>query len=247
MGALTVTKADLQFALSFMADPLPYRQLFFKNADTIVPIFLLLDEKATYAAITRTKNPGIEPSYFGESIMKFANLDFATGEGALFSHMTQEQEFDPTAREALKHFATHIFLNLAWWYIGPMLWAVRFQCPYMPESWVKKFLAQKTSLPLNQQMEYLGSIVDFIRNQTASVQLTQKLCWITPYEDISGQLGNKGRYVLRMLIGMFLAALDKPLGQEGLLPPGKGGAKDLDPSIVEFLESLNVEGFEGKK
>lgn len=229
-----------------MLDPPPDRHLqrFLESADFLSSLFLFLDEKATRAAIIRTKNAEIEPSYFGETVLKFANLDFITSEGALAPRITQE--FDPTAQEALKHFATHLFLNLAWWYVGPILWAVHFHCPYMPESWVKKFLEQKTSLPLPKQIEYLDSIVAFIRSQEASIYITQaqELRWITPYDDISGQLGQKGRYILRMLIGMLLDALEN--SKDPQKPPDGKSTKGLDPSIIKFIETLDIDDF-GRK
>lgn len=233
----TITDAHLQNTLSLMAHPRPYRQIFLESADALPPLFLLLDRNATYAEIIRTKNAQIEPSYFGETVLKFASLDFITGKGALAPRMTQE--FDPAGQEALKHFATHLFLNLTWWYAGPMLWAIHFQCPYMPESRIKEFLQQKISPPLEQQVEYLNSIVAFMRSQKASVQLSQRqeIHWVDPYDDISGQLGEKGRYALRLLIGMFLDALENPRAPQA---PDRRNT-DLSPSVLEFIDSLDVE------
>jgi len=99
------------------------------------------------------------------------------------------------------------------------------------------------SRPLDQQMEYLDGVIASIQSHNISVQLTdgQDLRWITPYEDISGQLGNKGRYALRLLIGMLLDAPGESQNLTVLQDPDEGGVENLNPSIMRFIENLDID------
>ncbi len=229
MGALTVTKAHLQYAQSFMASPLPYPQVFFEDAKIFFIFFPLMDQKATTTAIMKVKNADIEPSYLGQIIVRSAKQNFVTDQEAFMPFVARE--FDKDTQKLIQHFATHLFLNLAAWYICPLFAANNYFCPYMPRAWIVNFLTEKKALGQKERAAYFEGIVAFIRQ-------AEDKRWIFPYQNLAGQLGPKGVGSLLSLIGMFLEARDQ---ENDILAP------NLDPSIRDFLNTLDVEDFEGKK
>ncbi|MBI1888632.1 MAG: hypothetical protein HYS15_01730 [Candidatus Spechtbacteria bacterium] len=239
MGALTVTKAHLQYAQSFMASPIPYPQIFFEDAKIFFVFFPLMDQKATTTAIMKVKNANIEPSCLGQIIVRSAKQNFVTDQGAFMPLIMQE--FDKDTQKLLQHFATHLFLNLAAWYICPLFAANNYFCPYMPRSWILKFLNEKKTLKQNERTKYADQIIMYLAE-------VEKRRWVAPYVEHAGKLGRKGTHSLLLLIGMFLEAQEKEEALKALFEAEtKTENPPLDTPVLEFLETLDLEDFEGKK
>lgn len=234
MGALIVTKAHLQYVQSLMASPLPYPQVFFEDAKIFFIFFPLMDQKATTTATIRVKSAEIEPSAFGQTVIRFAKQDFVTDPVAFMPLITRE--FDKDAQKTLQHFATRLFLNLAAWHICPLFAANNYFCPYMPRPWILKYLAEKSALTQEERTKYFKEIVAFLAS-------AEDKRWVFPYGNLAGQLGSKGVGSLLFLIGMFLEAHEKNEAFNEL----RKKLTNLASPVLEFLDTLNLEGFEGKK
>lgn len=234
MGTLTITKAHLQYAQSLMAYPLAYPQVFFEDAKMFFIFFPLMDQKATTTAIIKLENAEIEPSAFGQTVIRFAKQNFVTDREAFMPLLTRE--FDKDTQKTLQYFATHLFLNLAAWYICPLLAANNYFSPYMPRPWILKYLAEKRALTKEERTKYFKKIVAFL----ASVEDKR---WVFPYDNLAGQLGPRGVGSLLFLIGMFLEAHEKNEAFTEL----RKKLTNLASPVLEFLDTLNLEGFEGKK
>lgn len=196
---------------------------FFEEADLFLHLFKQIDKTTTYRIIKQTRNDDIAPSWFGEEVIIFSEINYAIVQNA-----------NPSKAEVLKHFSRNTFLNLAAWYILPLFAANGYECPYMPERWIKKFLNEKTSLATEECRKYLAEIHGFIEN-------SEPKTWVNPYKSIASQLGPDACVSILFLVGMFLVAYEKqkkPRVLPALEETSKQAGLNLDPEIIGFLDSI---------
>lgn len=205
---------------------------FFEEADLFFYLFKQIDKSTTFRVIKRTGDANIAPSFFGEEIILFSEVDYEIVRNA-----------NPAAAEALKHFSRNTFLNLAAWYVLPLIAANGYICPYMPSLWVKKFVKEKTLLGAERLQKYISDIYTFMESSEATT-------WVNPYKNIASRLGPDACRSILILIGMFLEAYEEQKNHSALPPPKKSGNADtvkLSPEVIEFLEGLDLTDFPEKK
>ena len=220
--SLEVKKAHLKFAFYLLAWRLRAPNLFYTNADIVELFFTRMDENATYGIIAQTKNPDAKPCYFGEIIIYTAENGFDVA-----------GKSDPTEGAVLKRFCRDIFLNVAAWYICPLLEANKRQWPYMPQSWVGAYVEKIKNLKRdnpNEYRKYLDNIFDFIKG-------AEEKWWIYPYENILTQIGEKSQENILIFIGMFLQAREEQKKESA-----KNIELNLSSEVIKFIEG--IEGIE---
>lgn len=201
---------------------------FLEEADLFFYLFKQIDKTTTFRIRKQARNANIAPSWFGEEVIIFSEIDYDIVKNA-----------NPTEAETLKHFSQDTFLNLAAWYLLPLIAANNYICPYMPQRWALRFLKEKLSLEVSELRKYFAEIYGFIENSEAKT-------WVNPYKTIASQLGQDACDSILLLVGMFLEAYEKQKNQTALPAPEKpseDATKNLSPEVINFLEGLDLSGF----
>jgi hypothetical protein len=144
----------------------------------------------------------------------------------------------PNEKKAMRKFARNTFLNLAAWYICPLLEANRRMCPYMTFDWVKNFLNTANARNPADRRQYYDGIRAFISNARARN-------WKRALDDMAPQLGKDAETYILLFIGMFLAAYEEQKDQIFLSPDyisgqdtPKRSRSNLNLQIVKFLQGI---------
>lgn len=209
--SLEIKPVHLQYAWGLMAVPLKYPDFFYCGAEIFYYLFKRIDEKVTYLKMQQTENSQVEPSHFGEIVIMYSEYIFPP-----------EDLGTQVENEVIEKSFQDIFLNLAAWYILPLLEATKPKRPYMPESWTKAFLSKIQEMDRQSYETYISSVLYFLEKVDSKG-------WMTPYEKIARELGKNVQDSLLILVGMFLEAYEEQKDD---------GLKPLLPSIVEFLENI---------
>jgi len=225
--SLDIKKAHLKYAPTLMVKSLGYPQLFYENADIFYHFFKRLDEETTTRMKKIAKIDNIPKAYFGQMVIDMSNMDF-----------TISKNVAPDKKEAIKKFSRNTFLNLAAWYICPLLEANMRRCPYITSDWIKNFLTVSHKRSPAERSAYYDSIRAFIN-------IAQAKKWIRALDGVATQLGKDAENYILLLIGLFLTAHEEQQYQRSL--PSTHAAEqetpkhieiDLSPEIIEFLNSI---------
>lgn len=222
--SLEVKPEHLRYILGLMAVPLDYPMFFFSDAEIFYYLFKRIDEKATYREIKRTQNPDIEPSYFGEIVIMYSEYGFGA-----------EERASPVEKEVIEEYNRETFLNLAAWYILPLLEAANRRCPYMSQNWTMEFLEKIGAMNRQTYTSRIGNTLDFMKK-------VKSKSWLTPFLDIGSQLGKNAQDSILILVGMFLEAYENEENSneqspQKRLPPAP---ININPSISEFIENIEA-------
>jgi hypothetical protein len=207
--SLNIKPAHLQWIFALMATPLKAPQFFYEDADIFVQFFKRMDQKTTYRIVKQKSDANIEPSAFGRTIIQASRLDF------MFVKNTDTQ-----ARPATQKFFRNAFLNIAAWYICPLIQANKKQCPYMTNTWIHDYLSKMDTLEKEKRDEYFDTILRFMQD-------VRPEWWIYPYEKVASKLGEDTQETILLFVGMFLAAHEEQK------------THGLNKSIVEFIELIS--------
>ena len=225
--SLEIKKAHLKYAATLMAIPLDYPEFFFADANIFYYFFKRLDEKTANRIKKITKNEEIPRAYFGQMIIDMSKLDISIVADA-----------PPNEKKAMRKFARNTFLNLAAWYICPLLEANRRMCPYMTFDWVKNFLNTANARNPADRRQYYDGIRAFISNARARN-------WKRALDDMAPQLGKDAETYILLFVGMFLAAYEEQKDQISLPPDyisgqdtPKRSRSNLNSQIVKFLQGI---------
>ena len=209
--SLEIKPVHLQYAWGLMTLPQKYPDYFYSDASVLFYLFERIDEKATHTKIKQDKDPQIEPSHFGQTVLLYSEYIFP-----------DEDPGSEVEKEVLRKEFQDTFLNLAAWYILPLIQAAKPKLPYMPERWTKAFLNKIQEMDRQSYETYASGVLDFLTNVDSKG-------WMRPYEEIADKLDKTVQNSLLILVGMFLAAYEEQKDD---------GLKPLLPSIVEFLENI---------
>ena len=190
--SLKIKPAHLQWIFDLMAIPLKAPQFFYEDADIFVQFFRRMDQKTTYRIIKQKNDANIEPSAFGLTIIQTSRLDFMFVKNA-----------DTQARPAMQKFFRNAFLNIAAWYLCPLIQANKKQCPYMTNTWINNYCSKIDNLGKEERDEYFGTNLRFMRD-------VRQEWWMYPYEKVASQLGKDMQEEILLFVGMFLAGDFEP-------------------------------------
>ena len=206
--SLKIKPAHLQWIFDLMAIPLKAPQFFYEDADIFVQFFRRMDQKTTYRIIKQKNDANIEPSAFGLTIIQTSKLDFMFVKNA-----------DTQARPATQKFFRNAFLNIAAWYICPLIQANKKQCPYMTNTWMRNYLSKMDNLEKEERDERFDTTLKFM-------QSVRSEWWMYPYLKVASQLGKDTEEAILLFVGMFLAAHEEQK------------THGLNKSVVEFIELI---------
>ena len=211
--SLEIKSVHLQYAWDLMEVPLKYPDYFYSDSGIFYCLFIRIDEKATHIKRQKIDDPQIEPSHFGEVVIMYS--EYITPD---------KDQGSEVEKEAIVKSFQDTFLNLAAWYILPLIAAAKPNRPYMPENWTSAFLAKIQGMDDQSYEVYANDVLDFLKNVNSKG-------WMRPYEEIASKLGKDVQKSLLILVGMFLEAYREQM-YEDLEPP---------PSfVIDFIEGIEA-------